>query len=110
MALRPLVVDLPEQGLVTGTSPVTKVFALDYALPWHAVVENSSGGDLTAIRVRFRTFEKGPWSPWEVVSSGLPIAAGHTISLAETDRPAQAIEVEFTAASTGVAVLWLVGV
>jgi hypothetical protein len=43
------------------------------------------------------------------VTSGLPIAAGSTLSLAERDRLAQALEIEVTAASAGVASLWLVG-
>jgi hypothetical protein len=110
MPPRPLLADLPEQGVITGTSPVAQVLATNYALPWHLIVKNESGGDLNAVRVRSRTHEKGPWSPWQSVASGLPIAAGATLSLVERDVPSQAIEVELTAASTGVASLWLVGV
>jgi hypothetical protein len=110
MPARPLVTNLPEQGVVTSTTPATKVLATNYALPWHLIVKNESGGDLNALRVRSRTHEKGPWTPWESVTSGLPLAPGDTISLAERDLPSQAIEVEATATASGVASLWLVGV
>jgi hypothetical protein len=99
--------------LATSTSPSTKILPLSYAVPWHLVVENKSGGDLTAIRLRFRTHTNAPWTPWQSVSSGLPIPAGtegNTISIVDPDTCAQAIEVELTAASTGVAAFWLAGV
>ncbi len=110
MPVRPLFANLPEQSVVTSASPSTKVLVTNYALPWHLLVKNESGGDLTAVRLRARTHENGPWSPWVSVTTGLPVATGGTLSIAERDIPSQAIEVELTAASAGVASLWLVGV
>jgi len=109
MPVASLTVNLRAQRIVTSTSPATKVLVTDYALPWHLVLEATSGGNVTAVRVRQRTHEDAPWSPWEAVTSGLPIASGSTLSLAERDRLAQALEIEVTAASAGVASLWLVG-
>lgn len=110
MPARPLFADLPEVGVPTKATPVTQVLVTNYALPWHLIVQNEAGGDVTTVRLRSRTHEKGPWSPWQSVTSGLPIAAGAPLSIAERDIPSQAIEVELTAASAGVASLWLVGV
>lgn len=100
------------QGLTLATSgtPATQVLLVQHALPWHLILKNVSGGNVTAVRLRARTHAAGPWTPWESVSTGLPIAAGDTLSLVERDLRAQAIEVEVTAASAGSVEFWLAGV
>ena len=94
--------------VTTSSSPATSTITTNYAL-WLLVVKNVSGGDLTTVRLRHRTHSNGPWSPWESVASGLPVAAGATLSIGETSRRAQAWEVELTAASAGSVELWLAG-
>lgn len=101
--------ELPPKSVTTGTTPVTQLFVVNHALPWHLIVQNTAGGALTALRLRSRTHANGPWTPWENVTSGLPVSEGHTISLVEIHTLAQAIEVELTAASAGAATLWWVG-
>jgi hypothetical protein len=110
MPPRTPVTSLAGLGVVTGTTPASRELATRYALPWQMIVKNESGGAVVALRVRTRTHEKGPWAPWYVLTSGLPIAAGDTLSLVERDTPSESIEVELTADDTGVASLWLVGV
>jgi hypothetical protein len=101
--------ELPPKSVTTGTTPVTQLFVVNHALPWHLIVQNTAGGDLTTLRLRSRTHTNGPWTPWESVPSGLPVSEGDTISLVEIHTLAQAIEVELTAASAGAAALWWVG-
>jgi len=98
------------QTVVTSSSPATATLTTNYSL-WLLVLKNLSGsGDLSTVRLRHRTHALGPWSPWESVASGLPVAAGSTLSLGETSRRAQAWEIELTAASAGSVELWLAGV
>lgn len=100
-------------AVATSASPATQVLELNYATRWHLILKNASGGNLTAVRARYRTHANGPWTPWESVASGLPVAAGSTLSLSDGVSPAriaQAIEVELTAASSGSVECWLVGV
>lgn len=110
MSAPSLTADAQGVTVTTSSSPATQVLLTEYALPWHLILKNVSGGNLTVVRVRYRTHAHGPWSPWESVSSGLPVAAGATIDLVEKDRRAQAMEVELTAASAGSVELWLAGV
>ena len=96
--------------LATSTTPASRVLAVDYTLPWHLVIHNVTGGDITQVKVRSRTHEKAPWTAWETVTSGLPLKSPDTLSLVEKDTRAQAIEVELTANADGVATFWLAGV
>jgi hypothetical protein len=102
-------VSVEGQTVATSASPATQTITTNYAL-WTLILKNVSGGDLSTVRLRHRTHEAGPWSPWESVASGLPVAAGSTLSIAETARRAQAWEIELTAASAGSVELWMAGV
>lgn len=103
-------VSVEGQTVATSSSPATQVLTTNYAL-WTLIVKNTTGsGDLSTVRLRHRTHEAGPWSPWESVATGLPVSAGNTLSIAETARRAQAWEVELTAASAGSVELWMAGV
>lgn len=103
-------IDVPGVAVTTSSSPATQVLTTNYAL-WTLILKNVTGsGDLSTVRLRHRTHEAGPWSPWESVSTGLPVAAGSTLSIAENSRRAQAWEIELTAASAGSVELWMAGV
>lgn len=99
--------------LTVSTTPVvSKTLHLGYALRWHLLVTNATGGNsVTAVRIRRYLKTGGTPTEWESITAGLPLAMGASLSVRETDGCESDIEVEVTAddPNTGVQ-LALVGV
>lgn len=77
-----------------STSPLK----LAGARRWTLLVTTASQG-LSALRLRYRTRASGQWSEWESISTGLPLSAGSTLRISESDGSAYELDVEATAAS-----------
>ena len=67
------------------------------------IVANTSPSTqtLTALRIRRRLSAAGAWSPWESISTGLPVAAGDSITISEADGCEEYVEVEVTGSASG---------
>jgi hypothetical protein len=65
---------------------------------------------LSALRVRYRNRTSGTWGPWESITTGLPLSAGNTLRIVDTDSAAYELDVEATASGGSASVaLDLVG-
>lgn len=78
---------------------------------WSLILTNSTGGAITAVRLRFRHRATGAWGPWEAVSTGLPLADAGALRLNDTygSNACDEMDVEVTAAAAGPVALDLVG-
>jgi hypothetical protein len=92
----------------TGRAPLR----LARAPRWSLILTNSTGGAITALRLRFRNRSDGAWGPWESVTSGLPLADGAALRVSDAygANACEQLDVEVTAASAGPVALDLVGV
>jgi len=84
---------------------------LDRAPRWSLLVTNGTAEEITALRVRFQHRTGGAWSPWESITTGLPLAAGATLRVSDTYGQGVAawLDVEVTADAVGDVALDLMG-
>jgi hypothetical protein len=107
-----LTCNVPGRTATIAASATINTLPLDHAARWRLTIKNTHGSQtLTACRVRRRTHRAGPWSEWVSVSSGLPVAAGATLTIVpDADDCAEDLDVELTASGAGTTVeFWLAG-
>lgn len=81
----------------TVLSATQNPLKLANARTWHLVIENTGVNSISAVRIRRRPSYRSAWAPWEAITSGLPFAAGATLSIRETDDASSDLDVELTA-------------
>lgn len=107
-----LTCNTPGRAATIAASATVNTLPLDYAKRWRLTIKNTHGSQtLTVCRVRRRTHRAGPWSEWVTVPSGLPVAAGATLTIVpDSDDCAEDLDVELTASGAGTTVeFWLAG-
>jgi len=107
-----LTCNVPGRAATIAATATVNTLALDYAKRWRLIIENTHGSQtLDVLRLRRRTHREGAWSPWVAVTSGLPVAAGATLSVQpDGDDCAADLDVELTASGAGTTVkFWLAG-
>ena len=104
----------PGTPVVVGTVPVSIYVQMNFARRWLMVLSNNDTGakEITRVRVRRYPLASGVATPWNEITTDVPIAAGDTWSLEpETDDCSDVLEVELTASADGTpASLTLVGI
>jgi hypothetical protein len=82
---------------------------LAHASRWQLIVTTTTNA-LSALRVRYRNRAEGAWGPWESITTGLPLSAGSSLRIVDTDSAALELDVEATASGGAASVaLDLVG-
>jgi hypothetical protein len=107
-----LTCNVPGRAATIAATATVNTLALDYARRWRLTIKNTHGSQtLTVCRLRRRTHRAGPWSEWVAVASGLPVAAGATLTITpDGDDCAEDLDVELTASGAGTGVeFWLAG-
>jgi hypothetical protein len=107
-----LTADVQGRAATIAASATTTTLALNYARRWRLTVQNTHATQtLTVCRLRRRTHREAPWSEWVPVASGLPVAAGATLTITpDGDDCAEDLDVELTASGAGTGVkFWLAG-
>ena len=80
----------------TVLSDTLSPLQLAHARCWQLLVTTTTNA-LSALRVRYRNRTEGTWGPWESITTGLPLSAGSTLRIVDTDSAAYELDVEATA-------------
>ena len=87
-----------QAATIAGSATVVSGIRLHHARRWHLVVKNTHGSQtLTACRIRRYAQDGSTPGPWESITTGLPVAAGASLSIRETDDCSDTLDLELTA-------------